>query len=588
MEVFTVVEAGIKVQAQMTAKAARALHAVHDKVYPSLARLSTTGIVCAVIAWCISLTPSLIPRGWLFQAVITGLVVSVGYGFGAALGGFARWLGFETPWSPRVRQILWRVFIPAAVFGIVASAYFGAKYQTELRLLLGDEASAPSKFVWQGLISLSLVTVFLTLARLLRRVGTWLTVKLNRWIPYRAAVLSAVIIVAVAFATLVDGTLVRGSMSLLNDAYAHSDKDSPRDAVQPENPNRSGSTASLASWDSLGYQGRAFVSGGPSLNELKSFAQTTTTLAPSAVKDPIRVYAGLSEDRDLAITADQVVAELDRTGAWDRKALLVATATGTGWIDPSASSSFEYLYGGDSAIASMQYSYLPSGVAFLTDRNTPPAAGKALFEAVYEAWLEQPEGHRPELYVFGLSLGSYGMQGAFSGLQDINERTDGALFVGTPSFTPQWSYFTSNREPNSPQVAPVFDHGKQVRFSAQTNGASSLWSVDTPWQKPRVAYVQHASDAVVWWSPDLIWNSPDWIEENSNDIRPTPMRWFPIVTFLQVSFDMFVSGDVPAGHGHMYVREYADAFAAITDQTQWSTTDLEHLKDRVQFGPENQ
>lgn len=575
-------------QSNLKDRAMRGLDAAHSRVYPVLARLSTTGVVTAAIAWCISLAPSLIPRGWLFQAVITGIVAAVGYGFGAALGGFARWLGFETPWSNHVRSILWRIFIPLAVFGIVASAYFGAKYQTELRNLLGVEANGPSKFVWQALISLSLIAAILAIARLLRRIGKWVTAKLNRWIPYRAAVLCAVIIVAVASATLVDGTLVRGSMSLLNNLYEHSDKNSPRDAVQPASANRSGSTASLSEWDSLGYQGRAFVSGGPSESELEDFAEHTASLKPESVRDPIRVYAGLSEERDLDKTAAQVVAELNRTDAWDREALLVATATGTGWIDPSASSSFEYLFGGDTAIASMQYSYLPSGVAFLTDRDTPPAAGKALMEAVYEAWLEQPEDHRPKLYVFGLSLGSYGMQGAFSGLQDINERTDGALFVGTPNFTPQWSFFTSNRAPSSPEVAPVFDGGKQVRFSAQANGASALWDLDSEWKSPRVAYVQHASDAVVWWSPNLIWNSPDWIKENSNEIRPTPMRWFPIVTFLQVSFDMFVSGDVPAGHGHMYVREYADAFAAITGQDQWSSSDLELLKDRVQFGPENQ
>lgn len=550
--------------------------------------LSTTGVVAATLAWCISLAPSLIPRNWLFQAILTGILVAIGYGFGAMLGGFTRWLGFTTPWGNRTSAVLWRIFVPLAVFSVVACAYFGAQFQSELRVLFGMPASAPWKFVWQAVIAIALAVGLVAVGRLLRRVGRWIARKLSRWFPYRAAVLSAVIIVAVAFAMLVDGTLVRGTLSVLNSTYATSDKDSPRDAEPPVSALRSGSPQSLESWESLGFQGRAFVSGGPDRSELASFSSTTDHFDASMSKDPIRVYAGLAADRDLHKTAQQVVAELDRTGAWDRKVLMVATATGTGWIDPALSSSLEFLHNGDTAIASMQYSYLPSWLSFLTDRTTPPLAGKALFEAVYEAWLQRPEAERPELYVSGLSLGSFGMQGAFSGLQDITERTDGALFVGTPSFTPHWMHYTESRDAGSREIAPIFDGGRQVRFSSQSGGAQDLWSISGEWRSPRVAYVQHASDAVIWWSPDLIWNAPDWINEERGVDRPRNMRWYPVVTFLQVTFDMFVAGGVPAGHGHMYVREYADALAAVTHQDQLSAHELEVLKDRVEFGPESQ
>ena len=40
---------------------------------------------------------------------------------------------------------------------------------------------------------------------------------------------------------------------------------------------------------------------------------------------------------------------------------------------------------------------------------------------------------------FGESLGSFGGQSAFAGAQDMLSRTDGALWVGTPNFAPQWS-----------------------------------------------------------------------------------------------------------------------------------------------------
>jgi uncharacterized membrane protein len=63
------------------------------------------------------------------------------------------------------------------------------------------------------------------------------------------------------------------------------------------------------------------------------------------------------------------------------------------------------------------------------------------------------------------------------------------------------------------------------------------------------------------------------------------MRWYPIVTFLQVTFDMFVAGDVPPGHGHMYLREYVDAFAAVTQESRWDTADIDLVKEWVALGP---
>ena len=76
-------------------------------------------------------------------------------------------------------------------------------------------------------------------------------------------------------------------------------------------------------------------------------------------------------------------AELDRTGAFDREALVVVTTTGTGWVNSMAAGAIEYMYGGDSAIVATQYSYLPSALSFLADRGKAATAGRELFDAVY-------------------------------------------------------------------------------------------------------------------------------------------------------------------------------------------------------------
>ena len=128
-----------------------------------------------------------------------------------------------------------------------------------------------------------------------------------------------------------------------------------------------------------------------------------------------------------------MLAELKRTNAFDRQVLGVATSTGAGWLDPWQSGSLEYLYGGDSALASMQYSYFPSWISFLIDRPKALEAGRELFNTVYDYWKSLPADHRPKLVVFGESLGAFGGNAAFTDIDDLLARTDGALFTGPPT-----------------------------------------------------------------------------------------------------------------------------------------------------------
>lgn len=555
---------------------------LRDSASRWISHLSATGVVFGVLLWCGSYAPSLLPREWTMQAAVSGLCLIGGYAFGATVGGFMRWLGFTTPWSDKVTWTLWRIFVPLAVAGVTIFAVLGARWQSELRVLFGMDTNHPWNAVWQGLIALSIAVIILNLARLFRRVGGWVADKLDRWFPRRAAILAATIIVAYVSVLIFDGTFVKGSLRVLNDFYATSDKKYPDHVEAPTLAERSGSPQSQVSWDSLGYQGRVFVGTGPSAQDIAQFNSESSVHKSSQALTPIRVYAGLGDDHDLDAAANKVVQELIRTNAFERESLLVATATGTGWLDPAMTDAFEYVNSGDTAIASMQYSFLPSGISFLTDRSTPPNAGKALFEAIYAHWLTLPQDARPKIYVAGLSLGSYGMQDSFSGIQDLTERTSGALFVGTPNFTEMWSWLTERRDAGSSEIQPVIAQGRQVRFSATPDTSKNLWDLGDSWREPRVVYLQHASDAVTWWSPRLLWNSPDWLSEPAGEDRRTETSWVPIITFLQVTFDMFVSADVPAGHGHVYVREYVDAFAALTQVTPWTESDLELLRDLIQ------
>ena len=259
--------------------------------------------------------------------------------------------------------------------------------------------------------------------------------------------------------------------------------------------------------------------------------------------------------------------ELQRTGGLDRAVVAVATTTGTGWINEAEADALEYMYNGDTAIVSMQYSFLPSWISFLVDKENARQAGQALFEAVDELVREMPEAQRPKLVVFGESLGSFGGEAPFLSLNNIVARTDGALFSGPTFNNTMWEELKRTRDPGSPQWLPIYDQGENVRFVARPD---NLGRPDDPWANPRIVYLQHASDPIAWWNPDLLFREPDWLREpRGYDVSPR-MNWIPVVTFLQVSADMAVAVNVPDGHGHRYVRDVVNAWADVLQPPGWT------------------
>lgn len=141
----------------------------------------------------------------------------------------------------------------------------------------------------------------------------------------------------------------------------------------------------------------------------------------------------------------------------------------------------------------------------------------------------------------------------------------GAVWVGTPGFTPLWQQFTDARQQGSPEVAPVIDNGRNVRFvttPAELDHNYFGGAYDA-WQYPRVVYLQHPSDPVVWWSPELIWREPDWMREAVGRDVAAGVRWWPWVAFWQIGFDVPAAVDAPPGHGHQYSSEVVPVWNAV-------------------------
>jgi uncharacterized membrane protein len=523
-----------------------------------------------MLFFSLSLTPSLLPRDWLFQGLVSGISAGIGYGIGVMVGHIVRWLLPRDP-SPATKRLAWRVLIVVAIASSLGFIARHPVWQEEIHLRMGVDPPGMSHLASTAL-AIGVFVALLAAGRTWRKTERAVSRRLHRWIPPRVAAVVGTVLVTVVVVGILDGVVLQAAFGAA-DRFFHVVNETTREGVAPPTSSlRSGGPESLAPWQTLGVYGKDFVAAGPTMADLQDFSGR-----PAA--EPIRVYVGLDSGAEARARAALAVQELERTGAFQRQVLCIIVTTGTGWVNPVAAAALEYLYNGDTALVAMQYSYLPSWISFLVDQNRAAEAGQELFNQVYERWSQLPEDTRPRLLVYGESLGSFASESAFSGLADVRNRVDGALWVGPPNFNPLWRGFVERRDAGSPQRVPVFDGGRTVRFAGEPSDLAAPGAV---WRSPRVVYLQHASDPIVWWSPRLALRRPDWLAEpRGPDVLPN-VRWYPFVTFWQVSADMTHARRVPAGYGHLYGTLVVDAWAAIAPPSGWTPAATAELKRRAE------
>ncbi|MFD4468283.1 alpha/beta-hydrolase family protein [Rhodococcus sp. NPDC058505] len=347
----------------------------------ALPRVSSTVAVTALIV--ASLMPSLLPRSAPVQAGVTGVFAVLGVVAGA---GWRRLRGDRAAASVTVRG-----WVAAAALTTLGAALTGAaRWQSGLRAATGlpDVGVAHWVLVSAGAVAVaaSITGAAALLRSAARRLGRYRLI---------AGLLGCVL--AVTSCT----------------APAVASADGPEPVLrQPTSPAMSGSTASPVGWESLGVEGRRFVT------------------APAA-DGVTRTYVGLDSAPDLAARVTLAVADLERSGGLTRSHLVIAVPTGSGWIDAGAIAGMERRFGGDVAEVAVQYSAAPSWVTFVFDRGSAEEAARALYRAVAHRVSLLPEDRRPRLHLYGQSLGAVGVDAALS--EPVAVPACGNLVAGPPA-----------------------------------------------------------------------------------------------------------------------------------------------------------
>ncbi|MDP3969634.1 MAG: alpha/beta-hydrolase family protein [Nocardioides sp.] len=527
-----------------------------------LLRPSLLALAAALGSAWVSLSPTLLPRAWYFQGLVTGLAMALGYGLGVLLLAVFRPLlvrcGWDTdqrPWSVRTELRLRRSGLVVVAGAAVWVAVVATREHAWTWRRLGYE---PGSHVWVytgtfalALLVAGLLVVGLAVVRLAWRLGHRAgRVVLPSWL---AAVLSLVVVVG-GGVMLLDIHVYQRTLGTVNEAFAFSDRQVDLSVHPvPTSRHRSGGPASRVSWATLGHEGRDFVARGPSAARLRGAWAGPGSGDPPPI-EPVRAFVGLEADAEPVVRARTAVAELERLGGLDRGRVLVVLPTGTGWVNERIVRPLERLAGGDVATVAMQYSHLPSPLAFLGERGSAVESGVALVAAVEER-LATRGADRPQLLVAGESLGAYGLAGAFGDLEELLARTDGALFVGAPAMTGLRREAEEDRRPGSPHVRPVVGDGRRVVFANRP--------ADLGGALPDAVFLQQLDDGVAWWDWRTAFRRPDWLAEPlAPEVNPA-LEWRPLVTFLNLTVDMAVSNNFDEGHGHRYGTMPRDAWVRI-------------------------
>ncbi|MGG7645406.1 alpha/beta hydrolase [Rhodovulum sp. YNF3179] len=525
-------------------------------------------LLLGLLFFAASLTPSLIPRGPEVQGILGGLVTALGYLIGQIVA--LLWRAADMPrLSGRpALGLTWIIAAPimAFFFWVLGSS---RTWQNDIRQKMGMDPADALHFATILLLAVVTFVVAFALGRLVASLFRLVRARLLRVMPARRAnVLGFVVVVLFLVVVTRDG-IVDHVVTGLDESYEAAQELFEDAPPPPDGPHMTGSVESLIDWASIGKPGRDFITSGPSSEDISAF-----TGRPAL--DPIRVYVGRANGGTPRARAELALAELIRQGAFEREVLIMASPTGTGWMDPGSHDPVEYMHGGDIATVAAQYSYLQSPLALILETRTGLEQSTALQEVVHGYWKTLPENARPRLYAHGLSLGAWSSMHATNIFRLLDDPIDGAFWAGPPFPSRFWNYVQNHRNPGTSWVLPQIGDGSLVRYASHTADASEAAS---DWGEMRIAFLQYSSDPVVFYDPYSLWRAPPWMRDPPAEDMTDHFIFVPVVTQFQLALDMALSFGAPAGHGHAYyAQDYIGPWVQVTAPETWSPTDTERLK----------
>lgn len=273
---------------------------------------------------------------------------------------------------------------------------------------------------------------------------------------------------------------------------------------------------------------------------------------PDVPERPALVYGLLTEPGSLQARAARLVDRWVDADGLDRRAVVIAVPTGSGWVDAGTVDGVQRHFDGSAAVLALQYDDVPSWQAFV---SSPDAAGDsaiAVLRAVDRRLAAVPPAQRPRVYLVGQSLGAVGADAARAWAARTGTHLDGTVLAGPPAGTVEALPACAPRVVLANRDDPVTVFGTALLwrparpFADRNTAAGNTADRNTPDSNTADSNTADSSTAGRYTADD-------------GDRRP----WLPVVSMIGTLLDLPGALAVPIGHGHRYGAEQGLAIGRL-------------------------
>jgi len=202
-----------------------------------------TGSAVGLVFLWLSMTPSLLPRGPLFQGLVSGAAGAIGYGIGVFAVWLVRFMRSKDS-SPRAPRIAWLLLVVLGIVGTVGMIIWFHVWQDHVRDLIGVPRLTWHDYPLAAVLAIVALFVFVEIGQLIGRFIRFLVRQLNRVAPPRVSAVVAVLLVVALFIAILNGVVLRLGMQFLNNTFEAVNNEMNPDSPPPTSTLRSGGPGS--------------------------------------------------------------------------------------------------------------------------------------------------------------------------------------------------------------------------------------------------------------------------------------------------------------------------------------------------------
>ncbi len=183
------------------------------------ASISATGLILALAFFCISLTPSLLPRVFVVQGVLSGVVFAAGYGIGRA--GYWVWKFMELrDMTGRLARIVTWILVVSLTLTAIFTLSRMTTWQNSIRLRMEMAPFDQAYPVDVLFVAIGTALVVILLVRLLLSAANWAVGVINRYMPHRISIVLGGTVFVLLLLSFVNGVILKAALHAMDESFA--------------------------------------------------------------------------------------------------------------------------------------------------------------------------------------------------------------------------------------------------------------------------------------------------------------------------------------------------------------------------------